>query len=509
MKHAQMLFIVICSLLALFPFAANALTFTLSDDAIMALDYNESTIYHPPYYGGDTHLLAITDVNGPGVQFDILFSDPQNKRGQSPAFYWNSSLYGGKGVLAGRDISMFDAFALKFTLLSAKGVSLSDSKGPVYVGSMLTRAHSLWGFYPVVIEIDDSYNPVSTTSLITTDAVSQMNTVGFVCYLPYWWYDESYPNPWDPCGAIVSVLVEPAPGAVVLTSDPDQVLQLVSIDKCTVAAGSKAGSDKITFSGKMTPVYDDLYLTNFIQIAVGSDDMADPCAILIPINNDKYKKTGKFSYSGTDADGVRKSFKLDFKTHKFSFTARNLDLSGLSCPLSVGVDIAGFSADTNVDETIVNGPTKLMPINLLMGVKNSLRVDKLKIKYGNTQALIVSGGFSAQKTDVNMAAEKLSVTLGSQTFTIPAKSFRPNKTKTRFACSNVKLDGGIGIAAATFDFNKGTFALTIKTASIDAYPGTTENFAINSTDFAIDTDVLIPYSFNSLYPYVFGGISPQ
>ena len=131
-----------------------------------------------------------------------------------------------------------------------------------------------------------------------------------------------------------------------------------------------------------------------------------------------------------------------------------------------------------------------------MGVKNSMRVDKLKVRYGKTDSLTVKGGFSAQNVDVNMAAEKLSVTLGSQTFTIPAKSFKPNKTKTRFTCSNVKLYDGldlVGIAAAAFDFNKGTFALTIKNNNIDVYPGTTENFTIDFTDFTEDADVIIPY----------------
>ncbi len=306
---------VICSILALSPFAAYGLTFTLSDDAIMALDYKEYNYYPSPYYGNDTHILAITDVNGPGVQFDILFSDPHNYRGQYPSFYWTSSVYGGNGVLAGRDISMFDAFALRFTLLSARGVSTPDAVGSLVVGSMINEASYMWAFYPEYIAINDSYTPVSAMSLTTTNA-NQISTVGFTCYIPCGGYDENYPNPWDPCGAIVSILVEPAPDTVVMTSD--KVLQFVYVDKCTVTAGGK-GNDKISFSGKMNPVYDNLYLTNVIQITIDSNDMADPCVIMIPINNANYKKTGKFSYSGTDENGAKKSFKLDFKTHKFSF----------------------------------------------------------------------------------------------------------------------------------------------------------------------------------------------
>jgi hypothetical protein len=196
--------------------------------------------------------------------------------------------------------------------------------------------------------------------------------------------------------------------------------------------------------------------------------------------------------AGTDEKGVKKSFKLDFKTHKFSFVAQNVNLSGLSCPLKIGVDIAGFDANTTVDETIVNGK-KPMPINFLMGVKDSLQVDKIKVKYGsktNSDVLTVSGGFSAKDMDVNMAGEDLFVTLGSQTFTIPANSFKPNKAKTKFTCSNVELDSGI--AAATFDFNKCTFALTIKKVSVEANPYDIVTFTMQCADFSANTEVEIP-----------------
>jgi hypothetical protein len=119
-KNAPVLFIAISVLLALSPLAANALTFTLSDDAIMALDYDESNYFVG--YNEDIFLLSVTDVNGPGVKFDILFSDPYNLSGHSlGALYRVSSSFGeGSGLLAGRDIYMFDAFALKFTLLSSR-----------------------------------------------------------------------------------------------------------------------------------------------------------------------------------------------------------------------------------------------------------------------------------------------------------------------------------------------------------------------------------------------------
>jgi hypothetical protein len=269
----------------------------------------------------------------------------------------------------------------------------------------------------------------------------------------------------------------------------------LSITKCSVTAGSK-GKGTISLSGKMNPTYDDLYLTNVIQIVIGSDDMVAPYVIVIPINNAGYKKTGKFSYSGTDADGVKKSFTLDFKTSKFSFSAQNINLSGLSCPLKVGVVITKFEVNTIVDEAIVNG-TKPMPINLLMGVKNSLRLDKSKFtrnkKTGPITQMAVSGRFTvANISDANLAANPFYVTVGSDSrigFRLPIGSFKASKNGDKFTCS--KFDTSNGIADATFDFNKCTFTLTIKKTNFPASAGAAD-LTMEFGGFSEGAEVLLP-----------------
>jgi hypothetical protein len=478
MKHTLVLSVVISSILSLFAFTANALTFTLSDDAIMALDYD--------YYNcGDpcAIITKITDVPGRGVRFDILVDNPFG----DPYLQRISGIEGGKGILTGIDISRFDAFALKFTLLSARGIGSPGKIGSLCVGAMINSPGSEYGYSPEEISLNYSDYPPTATSITTTEGAGQIGLVGFTFYIFSYLYDDNYPNPWDPKGVKISLLVEPADDAIIIFAKP--------IDKCTVASGKTKESSSIFVSGKINATADDLLndYDDTIEVSIDSNDMSDPCVIAFPIDNKGFLNNGKFTYSVTE-NGVKKSFKLDLKTHKFSFSAKNIDLSGLSCPLNMKIDINDYNTETVLDETIVNGK-KPIPINLLMGVKNSLRVDKIKVKYGskmNSDLLTVSGGFSAQDVDVNMAAEDFSVTLGSQIFTIPAKSFNPNKTKTKFTCSNVKLNGGIGIAAAAFDFNRCTFAITIKKASID-YLGDTAQFAVQCAGFNAHTEVEISY----------------
>ena len=215
MKNVRVILSIISlSLLALYPFAVCGTTFTLSDSALMSLDYD----YH--YYSGQSATMVnITDVAGPGVKFDFTYPDPRNSQGEIPSLYWTSCIYGGNGALANRGISTFDAFALKITLVSATGVSSPGEVGPLVVGALINQSQYVYAYQPQVLATNDPYTPTSATSVTTTDA-SQIQLIGFTCNIPYWWYNSSSPSPWDPAGARISLLVEPAPGAVVITPEP-------------------------------------------------------------------------------------------------------------------------------------------------------------------------------------------------------------------------------------------------------------------------------------------------
>jgi hypothetical protein len=214
MKTNRVIFSIInLSLLALYPFAACGTTFTLSDSALMSLDYD-----YPVYYGQSPIAVNITDVAGSGVKFDFTYSDPRNSQGKIPCLYWTSSIDGGNGTLANRDISTFDAFALKITLVSATGISSPGEVGPLVVGALINESQYAYAYQPQVIAANGSYS-TSATSVTTTDA-SQIQLIGFTCNIPYWWYNSSSPSPWDPAGARISLLVEAAPGTVVITPEP-------------------------------------------------------------------------------------------------------------------------------------------------------------------------------------------------------------------------------------------------------------------------------------------------
>ncbi|MGA2679453.1 MAG: GLUG motif-containing protein [Sedimentisphaerales bacterium] len=267
------------------------------------------------------------------------------------------------------------------------------------------------------------------------------------------------------------------------------------ISQCVVKAGN---TDYISISGRMTAtsnVFDEAKSsgnTNFVKVTISSDDM-DPCVITFHVNNKTWKR-GRFDYCGT-ANGIKKSFSYNVKTGKFAFAASNINLSGLECPLTIDINVGDYTGTTEIDETIVNG-RRPIPIKLLMGVKDSLRVDKSKFTRDrntyNITKVAIRGGFSDKNVnDTNLVNNPLDITVGSHTFTIPADNF--DKVKRKFTCSKVKLYDGatlIGIATATFDFSKCTFSLTIKNTNfIDS--GTVD-FDIDFATFSGSDEVTLP-----------------
>jgi hypothetical protein len=267
----------------------------------------------------------------------------------------------------------------------------------------------------------------------------------------------------------------------------------LEIDKCTITAGT-TNSDRISFSGLMNAAAGNFSDINDVFVFIDSNDINTPCDQNFPVTSKTFKN-GKYNYSGT-VDRVRKSFTYDVKTRKFAVSLGNVDLSGLDCPVNIAIEIGNFFAMARIDETIVNGPKVPIPILLMMGIKNTLRVDKLLAKYSddpNSDQLSVKGAFAVQNIDPNMAnwiTDDLVITLGAQTFTIPNGSLKAGRGK--FTFSKVPVTEGDAIITGEFNFNTRAFILTLKSTEIEATPGDTVDFGVSFAGFDETVSIVLP-----------------
>jgi len=173
---------------------ASAMNLTLSDEGLMSLD--EYSRRNPDL---KATILERTDVEGPGVEFEIYF--PSNKHPDNSIYYCFSEDKL-KEMLEGIDVGSYDAFELKFTMIPADGSDPPDSGGSLVVGAYIGGAYR-----PETISLGKhrSASAVSTTR-INQDRIA---LVGFTAHT-------LTSRGWDENGTTVTLLIEPCPGATAI-----------------------------------------------------------------------------------------------------------------------------------------------------------------------------------------------------------------------------------------------------------------------------------------------------
>jgi hypothetical protein len=201
MKMLKIMLIIFAAGLSAAP--ATGQNFTLSDTGLVSLDW---------YHGhGNATITNQTNISGPGVLFYIHF--PGNEQPDS-VFRYLSCEYGGAGLLAGLNVSMYDAFELKFTIVSINGASTPDIGGLISVGSVIGPYDGSSSAYrPAWIDLV-SGTPYDSTAISSTSVKTDRTSVLGILV---WLFD---PSDWNPSGTNLTLLVEPAPDAVPIRLKP-------------------------------------------------------------------------------------------------------------------------------------------------------------------------------------------------------------------------------------------------------------------------------------------------
>jgi hypothetical protein len=127
-----------------------------------------------------------------------------------------------------------------------------------------------------------------------------------------------------------------------------------TISKFTVKPGKPGASkDSLTFTGLLNAIAADLIIAESniadsnIVVTIDANEMSSPLEFTFPINDVAFKK-GLYNYARTE-DASTRSFKFDTKNSKMTFSAKGLDLTGLTHPITLTITIGDYEADFIVD----------------------------------------------------------------------------------------------------------------------------------------------------------------
>ncbi|OHB67450.1 MAG: hypothetical protein A2Y77_02590 [Planctomycetes bacterium RBG_13_62_9] len=176
---------------------AASTTVTLSADRLMFLNWG----------GLDLGCPTVLDKRAvdAGVEFDIRFPGTDIR---ARSIDYVSSRSGGQRTLVGLDVGRYKAFALKFTLVSVNGRSDPNLAQAIAVGALIGPAGDgrLSACEPLVL----GFSPGRTTGVASTGMhTAKTRTIGIRAHL-------ANPQVWAAEGSVVTLRVEPAPGADIL-----------------------------------------------------------------------------------------------------------------------------------------------------------------------------------------------------------------------------------------------------------------------------------------------------
>jgi hypothetical protein len=266
------------------------------------------------------------------------------------------------------------------------------------------------------------------------------------------------------------------------------------VAKCKVKAGKTQyhGDEdyndmKDTFEASGTVVLPpDINDVNEVEVAITSltDDLVIYTETLSDFNATTVNAAGKYTHSARAIKGqagIITYLKLDFVNGTFKINTKNLDLTGLACPLRLQFTLGSYELKGTANEIIVNGNTKTIPTRLMRLYDDKLVVTRAKAKHSTTpgyDSISVKGDIAVADINLdanepNLCNEDVNFVWGdgdanTQTFTIPAGSFTASKKGHTYKCRKIITDANdcnAGIVTATIDLDKATYTVSVKNAT--------------------------------------------
>ncbi len=245
------------------------------------------------------------------------------------------------------------------------------------------------------------------------------------------------------------------------------------IARCAVKAGRARGQDRIKLSGTLgdlVPYYSSISAANAIPIVISSpSEGVTLLSETLPFSASEIDGRDRFKHRGTS--GGIGSFMIDFTRGTFTLKASALDLTGLRSPLRLEISCGDYHGEGEAGEGVINGPRKSSPMVLLNGVRDALRVDRLRFRPNGPEAgtagFTAKGGLAVADTSVDLAAQDVDVGLGGFVTTIPAGALERVGTRNVYRYRGTSAGP---VVTALVDLDRSRFKIVVRNVDIAAAP---------------------------------------
>ena len=332
----------------------------------------------------------------------------------------------------------------------------------------------------------------------------------------FWWNWETDPN----AGGLDNNDYTPQnkPASTVTLREYYITNEALNITNCNVTAGKTqyyTGDNDYndmedTFTAWGTVDLTDVDVTDINKVVVTITSVSDGYVAYTEDLNDfnstvvnsKHKYTHSAKLTKGEAGKIT-SLTLDFRKGTFAITSKNLDLTGLACPLRLEITMGNYTFSGHANEAIVNGPKMLIPTRLMRLYKDTHVVNKAKAKHNSKKAssdtFSVTGDITVENMNLetnepNLVTKDVVLTWGdingtptkTLTLTIPGNanpalaSFKVSGKGHVYNCSKVHpAEDPNSSVAAQFDLDQCTFTVSVSKASFVFTGPSDPNFSVS------------------------------
>ncbi|MGD0596362.1 MAG: cellulase family glycosylhydrolase [Sedimentisphaerales bacterium] len=281
----------------------------------------------------------------------------------------------------------------------------------------------------------------------------------------------------------------------------------MTVTRCNITAGKTQGQDSndisnikdaFTLSGTFSNIPIDFSQATSIDVNITSSTNGNQVYYESINCNSSRVKGGKFGYTykiPQNHRGAITALTIDPIRRTFAITAKNVDLTGLSCPVHLELAMGYYTLTGDVNETIVNGKSVLIPTRLMRMYDDTLITSNASAKHGTrpfSDSFSAKGYLAVQSIGVNLHNEDVNFIWGNKVFRVPQGKFTASRTGHLYKCSKVVADtsnGNAGLVTASIDIDNATFAVSVSAA--DSLDVTSDYiaFGVNFGDFNEVDDV--------------------
>ncbi len=269
--------------------------------------------------------------------------------------------------------------------------------------------------------------------------------------------------------------------SVVIT---DTAAHIISIQKCRVKASKTTGADAIICSGSFEATIEQFENADNVNIQIYSatdDYLVYEETIALGL----FTRTRSGYIYKNKINGGINSLRFDTNKSLFFLKAKNIDLTGLTGPFYILIDLGAYAGLGIAKEDIINGK-KSIPVQLLSGYSDTLSITKTRLRDSATaggDSLAIKGTFTVE--DDSAVSDGLTIGWGTQTFTIPGDQFLPvntNKLQSKYQAPDGTL------LYTDFDSSRCIFKIVIKETTLTPQAGTID-FGLEFGNYSQDAEV--------------------